>query len=163
MNLPPTEMIRPLPRKTPSWLTDHVVNPTTKFLIRRGFSLRGARILSVRGRATGEWRSIPVNLLETEYGSYLVAPRGNTEWSRDLRHSGSGRLISGNQIIEFSAEEIADSAKPELFRTYLALWKGASDRFFNGIRPDAPDSQFLAVAARYPVFRILEKRSNRRV
>ena len=33
-------------------------------LARLGISVYGARVLAVRGRRTGAWRTVPVNLLE---------------------------------------------------------------------------------------------------
>ncbi|MFL6242876.1 MAG: deazaflavin-dependent nitroreductase, partial [Acidimicrobiia bacterium] len=47
----------------PGWFTNHVGNPTVAFLTRAGVSVWGSRVLRVRGRTSGEWRTTPVNLL----------------------------------------------------------------------------------------------------
>lgn len=48
----------------PGFFTASVFNPIVKLLAGRlGVSLRGAQVLSVQGRKTGEWRSVPVNPL----------------------------------------------------------------------------------------------------
>lgn len=47
-------------------------------------------MLRVRGRKTGEVRETPVNLLTLDGARYLVAPRGVTQWVRNLRVAGVG-------------------------------------------------------------------------
>ena len=70
--------------KRPDWMTKHIVNPLVAFVTSIGFSLRGSRILAVRGRKSGQIRTKPVlNLLEIGGARYLVAPRGETEWVRN--------------------------------------------------------------------------------
>ena len=41
----------------PGWFTQHVFNPTIALLTRAGISVWGSRVLRVRGRTSGEWRS----------------------------------------------------------------------------------------------------------
>ena len=74
----------------PGWFTQHVFNPAVALLTRAGLSVWGSRELRVRGRASGEWRSTPVNLLTHGGARYLVAPRGNTQWVRNVRAAGGG-------------------------------------------------------------------------
>ena len=57
-----------------------------------GCSVAGSRVLEVKGRKSGEWRQTPVNPLTFEGERYLVAPRGHTQWVRNMRVSGGGRL-----------------------------------------------------------------------
>ena len=66
-------------------------------LTRLGISLFGSRVLEVTGRTSGEPRRTPVNLLTFEGERYLVAPRGDTQWVRNLRASGEGRLLVGSR------------------------------------------------------------------
>ena len=76
--------------------TDKVFNPLVAWLTRRGLSLWGSRVLEVRGRTTGAWRSNPVNLLTHDGVDYLVAPRGRTQWVRNLRVA---RLMPDQNLI----------------------------------------------------------------
>jgi deazaflavin-dependent oxidoreductase (nitroreductase family) len=76
----------------------------------------------VRGRKSGEWRRTPVNPLEYEGERYIVAPRGETQWVRNLRASGEGRLRKGRGIEEFTATELPDDEKVLLLRAYLKKW-----------------------------------------
>src|SRR5439155_10058835 len=80
-------------RKRPGWFTKNVFNRIVAALTRLGISLLGSRVLEVRGRSSGLARRTPVNLLTLDGERYLVAPRGDTQWARNLRVSGEGRLL----------------------------------------------------------------------
>ncbi|MGH3300807.1 MAG: nitroreductase/quinone reductase family protein [Streptosporangiaceae bacterium] len=123
-------------------------------LTRRGISLRGSRVLSVQGRKSGEWRSTPVNPLTYQGTTYLVSPRGQTQWVRNMRVAGGGQLRVGRRVESFTAAELPDAQKPPLLREYLRRWKFEVGMFFEGVGPDAPDSKLLEVAPGYPVFQI---------
>jgi deazaflavin-dependent oxidoreductase (nitroreductase family) len=123
-------------------------------LTRMGISLLGSRILYVRGRKTGEWRTTPVNLLVHEGERYLVAPRGHTQWVRNMRVAGGGELHIGRRVEVFTATELADADKPEILRAYLKRWKFEVGMFFDGVGPDASDEKLLEIAPGYPVFRL---------
>ena len=84
-------------------------NRIVAWLTNRGISLLGSRVLSVRGRKSGEWRSTPVNLLTVDGVRYLVAPRGHTQWVKNLRSTREGRLRLGRRTDTFHATEIADA------------------------------------------------------
>jgi deazaflavin-dependent oxidoreductase (nitroreductase family) len=133
---------------------DLLFNRLVSGLTRAGLSLWGSRVLRVRGRSSGEWRSVPVNLLTVDGVRYLVAPRGHVQWVRNLRAAGAGELVRGRHVERFAAEELAGPAKPAVLRAYLRRWAFEVDRFFPGLTPDATDQQWLAVADDYPVFRI---------
>ena len=138
----------------PGWFTKHIFNPSVGGLTRVGMSLAGSRVLEVRGRKSGEWRGTPVNPLEYEGDWYIVAPRGETQWVRNLRVSGEGRLRKGRRIEEFSAIELPDDEKVLLLRAYLKKWAWEVGAFFQGVGADAPDDDLRRIAPRHPVFRI---------
>jgi deazaflavin-dependent oxidoreductase (nitroreductase family) len=129
-------------------------NWTVATLTRYGISLRGSRVLSVRGRKSGGWRSTPVNPLTYQGHRYLVSPRGQTQWVRNMRVAGGGELRLGRHVDEFTATELPDEQKPELLREYLKHWKFEVGMFFDGVGPDAPDAKLLEIAPGYPVFQI---------
>jgi deazaflavin-dependent oxidoreductase (nitroreductase family) len=131
-----------------------VFNRIVAVLTRVGISVWGSRELRVRGRKSGEWRTTPVNLLTYEGTEYLVAPRGETQWVRNLRVSGGGELRVGRRVETFRATEVADTDKPEILRSYLRRWKAEVGVFFDGVGPDASDEDLLGIAGRHPVFRI---------
>jgi deazaflavin-dependent oxidoreductase (nitroreductase family) len=133
----------------------NVFNESVAHLTRLGISLWGSRMLYVRGRKTGELRSTPVNLLTFEGSRYLVAPRGNTQWVRNLRAAGGeGELRVGRRAERFRATELDDDVKPEVLRAYLKRWKFEVGIFFDGVNAQAPDETLRSIAPGYPVFRI---------
>jgi len=132
----------------------HLFNGLLAGLARLGISVYGSRMLAVRGRTSGELRIVPVNPLTYEGARYLVAPRGETQWVRNLRVAKSGELRLGRQREAFRAEELADRDKPPVLRAYLRRWAFEVKTFFAGVGADASDAELLAIAARHPVFRI---------
>jgi deazaflavin-dependent oxidoreductase (nitroreductase family) len=142
----------------PGWFTGHVFNPIVAGLTRAGISVWGSRVLEVRGRTSGEPRRNPVNLLTVDGERYLVAPRGHTQWVRNLRVSGEGRLLLGRRGEAFTATELADDEKPPLLRAYLRRWRMEVGVFFGGVGPDSPEEELRRIAPDHPVFRIRPRR-----
>lgn len=132
-------------------------NSSVARLTKLGISVWGSRVLYVRGRSSGEWRTTPVNPLPYEGRRYLVAPRGHTQWVKNMRVAGGGELHVGRRVEAFTAVELADTDKPEILRAYLRKWKMEVGVFFDGIGPDATDAQLLGIAPGYPVFAITDK------
>jgi len=140
--------------RAPGWATRRVFNPMMGGLVKVGLSVKGAAVLSVRGRTTGEWHSTPVNPLTFDGEQFLVAPRGETQWVRNLRVAGSGKLRNGRREREFEAVEIADADKLEILRAYLKEWAWEVGQFFDGIGADATDEELVAITPRHPIFRV---------
>ena len=139
----------------PDRFTKHVFNPLVAGLTRLGISVWGSRVLEVPGRTTGEIRRTPVNLLTVDGQQYLVAPRGATQWVKNVRVAGSCRLRVGRRVTDAALVELPDADKPAILRPYLQRWKWEVGQFFDGIGPDSTDEQLLAVAAGYPVFEVV--------
>jgi deazaflavin-dependent oxidoreductase (nitroreductase family) len=133
---------------------DLVFGRVMSWLTGRGISVLGSRVLRVRGRASGQCRSVPVNLLRVDGREYLVAPRGQAQWVRNLRAAGAGELVLGRRVRRFTSVELADPDKPAVLRAYLRKWKFEVGRFFPGLGADSTDAQLLAAAPGYPVFEI---------
>jgi deazaflavin-dependent oxidoreductase (nitroreductase family) len=138
----------------PGWFTRNVFNRTVAGLTRLGVSVYGSRVLVVRGRTSGLPRSVPVNLLSYEGDRYLVAPRGTTQWVRNLRASGEGELRLGRRTEHFTATEIADENKLEVLRHYLKRWAWEVGAFFDGVGGKASDDDLRRIAPDHPIFRI---------
>ena len=138
----------------PGWFTTNVFNRVVASLTRLGLSVYGSRVLEVRGRTSGQWRQTPVNLLAYEGSEYLVAPRGHTQWVRNMRVAGGGELRIGRRVEKFTATELPVEERPAVLRAYLKKWKFEVGMFFQGVGPDAPDDKMLAIAPDHPVFLI---------
>ena len=140
----------------PGWFTQQVFNPLIALLTRAGIGVYGSRVLEVTGRSSGQPRRTPVNLLTIDGADYLVAPRGQTQWVRNLRASGHGRLLIGRRGRAFTATEVADEDKVPVLRAYLKRWKWEVGQFFGGVGPYASDADLLAIAPDHPVFRVVQ-------
>ena len=106
------------------------------------------------GRKSGEPRRTPVNLLAFDGNRYLVAPRGQTQWVRNLRVAGRGKLLLGRRREPFSAVEVTDAEKEPILREYLRRWKWEVGQFFAGVGHDSPADELARIAPDHPVFRI---------
>lgn len=140
--------------RRPGWFTRNVLNRGVAIAARFGISVWGSRVLQVRGRATGEIRETPVNLLSYGGESFLVSPRGETQWVRNLRVAGQGALRLGRDVRMFSSRELTDEEKPDVLRAYLRRWKMETGIFFEGIGLASPDEDVRRIAPEHPVFRI---------
>ncbi|MCO1656528.1 nitroreductase/quinone reductase family protein [Pseudonocardia humida] len=136
---------------------DRVFNSVVQWLTRRGVSVMGSRVLAVRGRSSGQWRTVPVNLLVIDGERYLVAPRGHTQWVRNMRAAGGGELRLGRTVEAIAVEELPDAAKPAILREYLRKWAWEVGRFFEGVDKNSSDAALLGIAPGFPVFRLVER------
>jgi deazaflavin-dependent oxidoreductase (nitroreductase family) len=137
--------------KKPDWFTAHVMNPLLKGLHHLGISVQGSQTLAVRGRKSGEIRTNPVNPFELDGKTYLFAPRGNTQWVRNVRAAGEGELRQGRKVRRFHATEVPDSEKLPLMRLYMDKWAWEVKGFL-GIDTDASDEEIERVLPDHPAF-----------
>ena len=121
----------------PGFFLEKIANPLVM-----GLKMRPT--LTVRGRKTGEPHSVPVNLLEYEGARYVVAPRGNTQWARNLRAAGECELKTKAGIERYRATEVPDDEKKPIVDAYVAKWGRETKAQFAEL-PDPAD---------HPVFRI---------
>jgi deazaflavin-dependent oxidoreductase (nitroreductase family) len=121
----------------PGFVLSRVVNPLL-------MTFRLVPTLAVRGRTSGEWRTVPVNVLELDGARYLVAPRGDTQWVQNVRAAGSGELRIKGRTEAFVATEVSDAEKQPIVDAYLARWGSQVKSQFEQL-PDLSD---------HPVFRI---------
>ncbi|GAA5038281.1 nitroreductase family deazaflavin-dependent oxidoreductase [Microbacterium fluvii] len=133
---------------------DAAFNKAVGWFTRMGMPMAGSRVLAVRGRSSGQWRTTPVNPLRVAGSRYLVGPRGHAQWTKNLRASGEGELRVGRRVERFTAVEVPDHEKPPILRAYLKAWAWEVDRFFEHLDADATDAELLIVAPGVPVFRI---------
>jgi deazaflavin-dependent oxidoreductase (nitroreductase family) len=141
--------------KAPGWFTRNVFNRTVAGLTRLGISVWGSRVLEVPGRKTGEPRHTPVNLLTFEHGHYLVSPRGEGQWVRNVRaNDGKLDLLVGRRRTHWIARELVDNDKTAILRAYLERWKAEVGVFFDGVGPDSTDDELRGIAPKHPVFEL---------
>lgn len=151
----PTEPdAQPTPHyKSPDGFTKRVLNPSVAFLTRLGVSLHGSRVLEVPGRKTGNIQRTPVNLLVLDGNEYLVSPRGEGDWVRNVRaNDGDLDVVVGRRRSHRKAEEITDEAKLPILREYLRKWGFEVGMFFEGVKADSPAGDLAAIVPKHPVF-----------
>jgi deazaflavin-dependent oxidoreductase (nitroreductase family) len=143
--------------RAPDPFTRYVFNPLVAGLTKLGIGVYGSRVLEVRGRKSGQWRGTPVNLLTVDGAEYLVAPRGHTQWVRNIRVAGGGRLRIGRRVRDIQVAELADDVKPPVLRAYLKRWSWEVGMFFDGVSAKSTDEELLRIAPDHPIFK-LERR-----
>jgi F420H(2)-dependent quinone reductase len=136
-------------------------NRVIRWLAELGISIAGTRALRVRGRKSGKQRGVVINLLTVDGVDYVVSPRGNTQWARNVRAAGVVEI--GPRWPKFRSHssgitEVNDAAKPELLRRYLARWYWQVKDYVGGLTPESTDEQLLAAAPSIPVFELAPSR-----
>ena len=129
-------------------------NRALGFLVGLGIGPSYMWLLQVRGRKTGHVYSTPVNLLELGGKTYLVAPRGRTQWVRNAEAAGEITLKRGSTRKRFRLRALSDSEKPELLKAYLERYRSQVQRYFS-VRAGSPAEAFRGVAGDYPVFELI--------
>ena len=147
----------------PSGRMQRGFNDLVRWLSARGIGLAGARTLTVVGRKSGTPQTTPVNPLVIDGRTYLISPRGNTQWSRNLRVAGVATIGHGRRTDEFWATEIADDAKIALLRPYLKRWGWEVASYLPAkVSHTSTDAELAAVAPAVPVFELLSVREGAR-
>lgn len=127
-------------------------NALIRWLAELGVSIAGTHALRVRGRTSGKMRAVVVNLLTVDGTDYLVSPRGNTQWARNVRAAGVVETGPRWRRRHARASEVADADKAELLRRYLDRWYWQVKDYVSGLTPQSTEEQFRAVAPTIPVF-----------
>lgn len=130
---------------------ERLFNRLFGFLVRMGVGLSDNFMLEVRGRKSGKIYSTPVNVLEYKGTRYLVAPRGYTQWVRNVVANKSASLVKGTRREEVSLSAIPDDDKPDILKAYLDRYRRTVQRYFP-IAAGSPAKDFEPLADQYPVF-----------
>ena len=134
-------------------LTEKLANRVAAMLLRLGLAPADLYMLEVPGRKSGRILRTPVDLMHWQGRDYLVAPRGATQWVRNVRTAGLVTLRRGSRSGRYAVAELPDAAKAPLLREYLGRYTKAVQRHF-AVTPESSLAAFAAVAANYPVFEV---------
>ncbi|MGO4603421.1 nitroreductase/quinone reductase family protein [Terrabacter sp. 2YAF2] len=138
----------------PSGWGDIAFMKAVRWLTERGISLLGSRVLTVAGRTSGTPRSVPVNLLALGGERYLVAPRGNTQWVRNVRAAVGAELRVGRRVEQVRLIELPVADRVPVLRAYLQRWGWEVGRFVEGLTKRSTDAELADAAPGMPVFRV---------
>ena len=122
-------------------------------------NMQGTMVLTVRGRNTGEPRSVVVNPLELDGATYLMSPRGETQWVKNLRADADARLAlhRGSSRNDYLAMETHDEElKFRVLRSDLDHWSWQVKSLM-GVSKESPDEDLRAIIAKHPVFVLTRK------
>jgi deazaflavin-dependent oxidoreductase (nitroreductase family) len=132
---------------------DRIFNRLFGLLVKIGIGPSHNFLLEVRGRKSGRIYSTPINLLDHNGKKYLVAPRGNTQWVRNVASSQHATLVKGARRERVSLRPVADTAKADILKAYLDRYKLTVQRYFL-VPAGSPVQAFEPLAEQYPVFEI---------
>lgn len=134
-----------------------VLNTAIRWLAERGVSIQGSTALRVRGRTSGVPRQVVINLLTVDGRDYLVSPRGNTQWARNVRAAGTVETGPRRHPRRRTAVEISDDAKPDVLRPYLDRWFWQVKGHIGGLTPTSTEEKVRTVAPSIPVFALSDQ------
>ena len=134
-------------------------NPLILRLLRAGVPVGPMRLLSVRGRSSGQLRTTPVGLFEHDGRRWLLATFGETNWTRNLRAAGKGILSRGRHHESIAGIELTPEAAGPVLNEVLgprlkSPLQAAFLRRFYTLSADSSMTDFIREAQRHPVFEI---------
>ena len=139
--------------RRPTKLT-RTMNRFVGWLASRGLMPSDTITLEVKGRRSGMIRSNVVTWVEQDEERYLVSPRGESEWVRNVRAADGDAVIRRRGGQKVRLEEVSAEQRAPIIKAYLAKTAMATRAHF-GVDPKAEIEEFEAIAARHPVFRIV--------
>lgn len=135
--------------------TARAANAVFRRLAEVGISVAGTRALRVRGRKSGEVRSVVINLMTVDGRDFVVSPRGNTQWVRNAKAAGEVELGPRWRSRRLRVSEVPDDAKPELLKRYLDLWYWEVKGHVGGLTPESTNEQIRAAAPSIPIIELV--------
>jgi hypothetical protein len=115
--------------------------------------------LEVQGRRSGRKMSLPLVMVVVEGERYLVSMLGaEVDWVRNAKAAGGNVTLRHGRREEVHLEELAAERRAPVLKAYLRRAPGARGHL--PVDKDAPISEFEQVAARFPVFRVVPRRSS---
>jgi hypothetical protein len=141
------------PKNRPN-LAARVLNRISAAQFAVGFlAPRRAVTLEVAGRNSGRTISLPLVLVNHQGERYLVSMLGeDVNWVRNVRAAGGRAVLRHGRSKPVRLVELDPALSAPILRRYLDLAPGARPHM--PVDRSAPDEKFVAIADRYPVFRV---------
>jgi len=141
-----------------------VANVLTTTLLRAGLPLVGPGLvignypmylLTVRGRKSGQPRTVPVAIIERNGKRYVGSPFGIVDWVRNLRAAGEAILTRGRRAETVNARELPKGEAALVLREDI---KGGNPFARNyGVTADSSLEEFERAVVSHPLF-VLERK-----
>lgn len=140
-------------KKAPWFVT--LGNTMTVALLRAGVKLNGVGnypmyLLTVRGRKSGQPRTVPIVTIERNGKRYLASPFGTVAWVRNLQAAGEATLARGRRVETVKARELSTREAALVLQEDI---KGGNPfaRYYR-VTADSSFEEFERMAANHPVF-----------
>ncbi|HKV02118.1 MAG TPA: nitroreductase family deazaflavin-dependent oxidoreductase [Ktedonobacteraceae bacterium] len=135
-------------------------NVLTTTLLRAGFKLVGfgkypMYLLTVRGRKSGQPRTVPIVIIERNGKRYLASPFGIVDWVRNLRAAGEATLTRGRRSETVNARELPPKEAALVLREDIKDGNPFA-RYF-GVTAESSLEDFERTTISHPVF-VLERK-----
>ncbi|WP_179749897.1 nitroreductase family deazaflavin-dependent oxidoreductase [Microlunatus parietis] len=130
-----------------------VINAVYRWLTERGLGADFRHILTVRGRRSGEPRSLPVDVLEVDGSRWLVSPYGIVPWVHNVRAAGELTLRRAGAETGWRATEVRGAEAVPVIRAYLRAVPVT--RPYWEVTADSPEAEIVAAVPKHPVFRLV--------
>jgi deazaflavin-dependent oxidoreductase (nitroreductase family) len=135
------------------------VNAIMASSLRHGLGGKSNYLLTTTGRKSGEHRTTPVILVESEAERWLVSPYGLVGWVHNVRANPEVSLRRGRKTEVLRAEEVDSEAAGPVLKSYVRQVRVTAP-FFDAKAGD-PVERFVQEAHRHPVFRLSETSRSR--
>jgi len=141
-----------------------VLNRLIEGLLRAGLPVGPMRLLTVRGRSSGQPRTTPVGLFEHGGRRWLLATFGETNWTLNLRAAGEGTLRRGGFSERIAAIPLSPAAAGPVLNEVLgprlrSPLQAAFLRRFYALSADSSLTDYVREAERHPVFELRRNRN----
>lgn len=117
-------------------------------------------LLSVRGRKSGELRTMPIDVHDMNDRRYLIATHGIGNWVLNLRASQEGTLRLGRRRMSFKSRELSQEEAGPVIRDALGHLiasnglRGTGVRNHLSVTKESPLSDYVRAARTHPVFEL---------
>jgi deazaflavin-dependent oxidoreductase (nitroreductase family) len=132
-------------------------NLLTMTMLRAGFKINGfgksqypMYILTVRGRKSGQPRSVPIVTVSRNGLRYLVSPFGIVDWVRNLRAAGSATLTRGRRSETITARELPPAEAAQVLKEDIKEGNPFARNY--GVGPESTLADYEQVVLKHPVF-----------
>jgi deazaflavin-dependent oxidoreductase (nitroreductase family) len=139
-----------------------ILNPLIRRILGAGLPFGPNVLLTVRGRASGLPRTVPVAVIKLSGHRYVQSPFGEVNWVRNLRAAGEAVVSKGQNREEVEAVEVTPEAGGPILRDALApylrsrLLATVLRRFFP-FQADSTLEDYVAEASRHPMFELVTR------
>ncbi|GHO43972.1 nitroreductase family deazaflavin-dependent oxidoreductase [Ktedonospora formicarum] len=142
-------------KKNKAPLFVRAANVMTVTLTHMGFKLVGygkypMYLLTIRGRKSGQPRTVPIVLWERNGERYMASPYGIVDWVRNLRAAGEATLTRGRRTEKVNARELPPREAALVMRDDVREGNPFASSF--GVTRDSSLEEFEQAAIGHPMF-----------